>query len=472
MQFNQPVFFLFAVCFFIGWRWFRPNDRERLVYLVLASFLFYSWADIRQCLVLLVVGVVSFIGGLGIQTRPGYKRFFMSGSIGMVAGILFLYRYSGFAASNLEALFLHFDIHLALRPVFSGMNRIPALGIGFYTLQAISYMLDVYQDRLQPTRSFVHYFAYLSMFPKLLAGPIERGKHLLTQLAAEIPAPTEAQRWEGTKSIVYGYFLKAVIADHLAPYVDTAFNNPRVAASSLFWWVSVTAFAIQLYCDFSGYSSIALGLGKWMGLDLTVNFKNPYTSTSLAEFWTRWHISLSNWLRDYIFFPLNRSRLGKGRPYLAMWITMLVSGLWHGANWTFIAWGGLHGLYISLERLTQWPNRLKRLRGGLWMAWLLVLFQVWVAWIFFRAGSLSQGVQIVKTLFSFQGGWHLPMDANYVLFLALGLSRELFALVRFPYAARIPAVLKNGAEVCFVSLLLAACVLLRGPGSQFIYFQF
>jgi alginate O-acetyltransferase complex protein AlgI len=155
-----------------------------------------------------------------------------------------------------------------------------------------------------------------------------------------------------------------------------------------------------------------------------------------------------------------------------MWITMLVSGFWHGANWTFIAWGGLHGLYISLERLTHWPNRLKRFRGGAIVALILVLLQVWVGWAFFRAGSLSQGFQIVKTMFSFQGGWQVSMNPNYTLFLSLGIFRELFALFRFNLKPLIPVFLKTAAEVGFTSLLMVACVLLRGPGSQFIYFQF
>jgi alginate O-acetyltransferase complex protein AlgI len=310
------------------------------------------------------------------------------------------------------------------------------------------------------------------MFPKLLAGPIERGKHLLTQLVAMPALPTELQRWEGTRAIVYGYFLKVVIADNLTPFVDAAFNNPRLREESLFWWVAVTAFAIQLFCDFGGYSSIAVGLGKWMGYDLNINFNNPYISTSLAEFWTRWHISLSSWLRDYFFFPLNRSRLGRNHPYINMWITMLVSGLWHGANWSFIAWGGIQGLYISLERLTQWPTRIKRYRGGYLVALLLVLLQIWVGWAIFRAETLSQGLQIVKTMFSFQGRWQLNMDPNYIFFLSLGIGREFIALLRLKYPPSIPTALKNGIEVCFVSLLMVACVLLRGPGSQFIYFQF
>jgi alginate O-acetyltransferase complex protein AlgI len=472
MQFNQPIFFLFVFCFIIGWRWINPRSDFRLTYLVFASLIFYSWAGWRPLCVLILVGVVSFCGGVGIGTISRYKRFFLLGTIFVNTGILFLFRYSDFLAANLEALFAYFKVHLALRLVFSGINRLPILGIGFYVLQSISYVLDSYYGRIQPTSKIIPYFAYLSMFPKLLAGPIERGRHLLTQLVAPILPTTEKQRWEGTRSIVYGYFLKVVIADNLSPFVDAAFNNPRVSSVSLFWWVSVTAFAIQLYCDFSGYSSIAVGLGKWMGYDLTINFKNPYSTTSMAEFWTRWHISLSSWLRDYIFFPLNRSRLGRGRPHLSMWITMVVSGLWHGANWNFIAWGGIQGMYISLERLTQWPSRLKRYRGGILLASVLVLLQIWVGWAFFRANNLTQGFQIVKTMLSFQGGWQLSMDPNYIFFLSMGIVREIIALLHFNTKPWIPAVLKNGVEVCFISLLMVACVLLRGPGSQFIYFQF
>jgi alginate O-acetyltransferase complex protein AlgI len=318
----------------------------------------------------------------------------------------------------------------------------------------------------------VHYRAFLAMFPKLLSGPIERGKHLLPQLSREHVSPNERQRWEGTKLIVYGYFLKVVIADNLAPLVDLAFGAPLVRAQSLYWWVVVTAFAFQLYCDFSGYSAIAVGLGKWMGFDLTVNFKHPYTAASLTDFWARWHISLSTWLRDYIFFPLNRSRWGRGHPHLNLWITMLVSGLWHGAGWQFIAWGGLHGLFTSLERLTQWPDRLKRLRGGYWISLVVVWLEVWTAWVFFRAASVSQGLQILKAMFSFNGGWDVRIDTLYIFFLALGFGREAVFGLRLALPARLPAVMRSGLEVVFVSLLIAAAIFLRGPGSQFIYFQF
>jgi alginate O-acetyltransferase complex protein AlgI len=215
-----------------------------------------------------------------------------------------------------------------------------------------------------------------------------------------------------------------------------------------------------------------------MGLDLTSNFNHPYLSISLSEFWTRWHVSLSSWLREYIFFPLNRSRLGRGKPHLNLWITMLVSGLWHGAAWHFILWGGLHALFTSLERLTGWPMRLqkaaqgKSLAWGKALAWLLVLLEVWIGWVFFRAASIPQGWQILKTMFSFQNAPAPPLDPLVSAALLLALLRELFAALHLRQKLRLPAWLQNGLEVAFISLLICAAVLLRGPGSQFIYFQF
>jgi D-alanyl-lipoteichoic acid acyltransferase DltB (MBOAT superfamily) len=472
MQFTQPIFFIFVVCFFVGWRWIDPRSNFRLTYLVIASFIFYSWADWRHLLVLIAVGLISFWGAIGMENRPRAKLPLLVGAVAASLGILLAFKYAVFLAANLESLLALFGWKLAHKTITVGVNRVPPLGISFYILQSVGYLLDVYAGRLQPTRDVTHYFAYLALFPKLLAGPIERGKDLLPQLAADRLSPTERQRWEGTKLIVFGYFTKVVIADNLAPFVDAAFNAPTVRGESLYWWVAVTAFAIQLYSDFSGYSAIAVGLGKWMGYDLTLNFNHPYTAASLAEFWARWHISLTNWLKEHIFFPLCRSRLGRSRPHLNMWITMLLSGFWHGAAWHFIAWGGLFGLFISLERWSQWPNKLKRYRGGYWAALFLVMVQVWVGWVFFRAASLSQGLQIVQVMFRFRGGLDLRTNLAYLIFLSLGIVPEIYSLLHVGQKPLIPTVLKNRLEVVFVSLLMVATVLLRGPGSQFIYFQF
>jgi D-alanyl-lipoteichoic acid acyltransferase DltB (MBOAT superfamily) len=477
MQFTQPAFFLFIACFFLGWHWLEARSPLRLAYGVLASFVFYSWGDWRQLLVLVAAGLIGFWGAIGIENHPRIKKIILAAALTASLGLLFAFKYSSFVFTNLQALGALVGILPSSKVGFSagagsGWATFAPLGLSFYILQTLSYLLDTYAGRLQPTHSITHFFAYLALFPKLLAGPIERGKDLLPQLAADFTPPTEAQRWEGTKWIVWGYALKAVIADNLAPYVDLAFNSPAVRPEAWFWWLAVTAFAFQLYCDFRGYSAIAIGLGRWMGYRLSDNFNHPYLATSLGEFWGRWHITLSNWLKDYIFFPLGRSRLGRGHPHLNMWLTMLASGLWHGAAWQFIFWGGLHGLYISLERLTQWPNRLKRLSGGAFLATALVILQVWVGWVFFRAVNLPQAFQILRAMFSFQGGQPPTIELPIGIFLLLAMMIEWAALLHRPDFSRIPVPLRVTAEVLAISLLMAAVLLLRGPGSQFIYFQF
>jgi len=472
MQFTQPVFFLFLIGFFIGWQLFKTQPTYRLVYLVAASFAFYSFANIYHSLVLLLVCLIGYLGGIAMLHWAHNKRYLWLVSVTACLSLLIVFKYSEFLITNLVSLMAFLGIWLPQAEKLGAISVIAPLGISFYTLQAISYLVDIYHGRLQPTKNVLHFCAYLAMFPKLLAGPIERGKDLLPQLLSPVDSLTEEKRWQGTKLLVFGYFMKVVIADNLAPLVDTAFNAPVLRSESLYWWVAVTAFAIQLYGDFSGYSLIALGLGKWMGYELSPNFRHPYISSSLTEFWTRWHITLSNWLRDYIFFPLNRSRRGRNKQHANMWITMLFSGLWHGAGWQFIAWGGLHGLYISLEKVTQWPNRLKRLRGGFLLAMFFVALQVWIGWVFFRANNLYQGFQILRILFSFQGGLDFYIEPSYFIFIFLGILPSLYVLLRLDQKPLLPAFIQDKLEIILISILIVACVLLRGPGSQFIYFQF
>ena len=335
---------------------------------------------------------------------PRYKVLFLIFSICGNVGSLAIFKYSSFIAENVDAFLslLGFDVYLKSNiPQF--MLILP-VGISFYTFQSMSYTIDIYRGQLRPTRNVLHFFAYLSMFPQLVAGPIIRARDLLPQLKQNNKT-TEQDRWEGLKLITHGFFKKVVIADNLAPLVNRAFNNPDPSNSSVYWWLAVTAFAFQIYCDFSGYSDIARGLARWMGYNFGLNFNHPYISLSLREFWTRWHISLSSWFRDYVYIPLGGSRKGNIHAYANMLITMVISGFWHGAAWNFVIWGFLHALFLSFERITQWPKYIKMIPGeGRWIASLIVLTQIWIAWVFFRAATMSQGIQIIKTMFSFTGG--------------------------------------------------------------------
>ena len=309
MLFNSLVFLVFAALFFGLWPLIKPRRNFRYLFLVTCSFVFYGWWDWRFLFLIIASGLLDFFSGMGMVAHPKAKKFYLALSIMGNIGSLMVFKYSGFFADNLSALLSLLGLDLELRAGIPSFVLILPVGISFYTFQSMSYTIDVYKNQLKPTRNVLHFFAYLSLFPQLVAGPIIRAADLLPQLA-ENRSTTEQQRWEGLHLIVHGFVKKVFIADNLAYFVTEAFTNPIHSESYLFWWVIMTAFAFQIYCDFSGYSDIARGLAKWMGYDFMVNFNHPYIATSLREFWSRWHISLSTWFRDYVYIPLGGSKGG------------------------------------------------------------------------------------------------------------------------------------------------------------------
>jgi alginate O-acetyltransferase complex protein AlgI len=309
------------------------------------------------------------------------------------------------------------------------------------------------------------------MFPQLVAGPIIRARMMLPQLLKLSPISKD-NVWIGFRFLVKGYFKKMVIANNLAPLVVAAFSSPEVNASSLYWWGIMMAFAFQIYCDFAGYSDIARGLAKWMGYDFIGNFNHPYISTSLRDFWTRWHISLSTWFRDYVYIPLGGNQKGKFFHHLNMWITMLLSGLWHGASWTFISWGAVHAFFLSLERILGWPDYFSKNRILKVIGWFLVMVQVQVAWVFFRAESIGKAWLIVKTMFSFAGPLTLGWGLNGTVFLSIMFVRELLEAAGVKNKIDWESKRWMWFEMILYALLITSIVYFRGNGSEFIYFQF
>ncbi|HCE59048.1 MAG TPA: membrane-bound O-acyltransferase family protein [Prolixibacteraceae bacterium] len=467
MLFNSLIFIVFAIIFYIVFKIIGKNIKGRLFWITAASFFFYGWWDWRFLSLILISGLIDFIAALGIVRFPKQKKLLLILSVAGNIGSLALFKYSGFVAENIDKL-------LGLQGSFSLAANIPEfflitpVGISFYTFQSMSYTFDVYRNKLNPTRSFFQFFAYLSMFPQLVAGPIVRAETILPQLLKITPVTGE-RKWEGFRLVVSGYFKKMVIADNLAPLVVAAFSAPEINSSSLFWWGIILAFAFQIYCDFAGYSDIARGLAIWMGYDFPDNFNHPYISKSVREFWERWHISLSTWFRDYLYIPLGGNKKGKARSYLNLWITMLISGLWHGAAWTFIIWGAVHAFFASVERFTRWPEKIGKSAVAKFVAWLFVTIQVLVAWVFFRAETVGQAWKILKTMFSFQGplsfGWGLDIS----IFMSVIILREIVHAFGFDDKLK-PR--KPVFEMLFYALLVAIIVFFRGEGSQFIYFQF
>ncbi len=476
MLFNSAIFIVFAAIFFgILYLVNRyRNVKLRWVFLVIASFFFYGWWDWRFLFLILASGFIDYFAAFGIQRFPVRKKLFLVLSIVGNVGSLAVFKYSGFIAQNIDAFtrMLGFGTHLYENiPEF--MLILP-VGISFYTFQSMSYTIDVYKGKLDPVKNIFHFFSYLSLFPQLVAGPIVRARDLLPQLT-RFRKTTELERWNGLKLIAIGYFKKVVLADNIAPMVNTAFNNVHHTESTAFWWLAMIGFAFQIYFDFSGYSDIARGLAKWMGFHFRINFNHPYHSKSLREFWTRWHISLSTWFRDYVYIPLGGNRKGKINAQLFMWITMVVSGLWHGASWNFVIWGGIHALFLSFERITKWH---KRVEGGPVkeiFAVLFLNFVVLIAWVFFRSDDLDSAWFILDKMFSFVPTHDFVVNdairlGGYMVILSIVIE-VMTRVVPRPLSFLKPEYRKV-VDVLYVSALILAAVFFRGPGNEFIYFQF
>ena len=384
MIFNSPQFLLFlAVVFALYWAPLTATGKHRIPVLLLASYVFYGWWDPRFLVLILFSSYFNYRMGIalaeGRDDRTKDRLILVTLVVNL--GLLFFFKYFNFFVDSFQlALGMESSwvLHIAL-PV----------GISFYTFQSLGYCLDVYNDDQEPERDLPVFFTFVAFFPLLLAGPIERAKDLLPQLSAPRPY-RRAQLVEGLRLLLIGAFKKMVIADRFAPMADTIFSNPDLFGGMVAA-LGVVFFAVEIYADFSAYSDIARGAAKLLGIDLTRNFDRPYFSTSLAEFWTRWHITLNTWFRDYVFTPLNYSMRSRGMlgVMFAITITFLLSGLWHGPRWTFVLWGLFLGLFMALElafekRMVRWPKALR---------WALTMGVILCSMILFKAQDLSKAVE-------------------------------------------------------------------------------
>ncbi|MSP61433.1 MAG: MBOAT family protein [Myxococcales bacterium] len=470
MLFNSIEFLLFAAGFFAFWPLVRARDNPRWLYITTLSFFFYGWWDWRYVFLLVGTGLVDFVAALAMVRWPARRKALLIASLGSNIGTLMLFKYLDFGIANASWLAHRLGSDLAIGPI----GIVLPVGVSFYTFQSMSYTIEVYRGQLKATHSPLHFFASLSLFPHLVAGPIMRASDLLPQLASH-RRPTLDEKWEGARLIAFGFVKKVVIADNLAPVVNQAFGSAHPSQSTTYWWLILAMFAYQIYCDFSGYSDIARGLARWLGYDFNLNFDHPYIAASFAEFWTRWHISLSGWFRDYVYVPLGGSRRGAAIGYRNLWITMVVSGLWHGASWTFVVWGALHALFLSVERWTRWPARLATVPGGRWVSRAIVFVLVLLSWVFFRAESIDQALAITRILLD------LPrltlelapeIDRNALALLGLIALRQGWVAWRTDSKSTPPWGSRPLFESAVVVVLLVAAVFLRGAGSAFIYFQF
>ncbi len=479
MSFTSLTFGLFLPIVFALYWALRRHLWWQNAFLVVASYVFYGWWDWRFLALIAVTSAASYVSGLALEhyrARPRLRSIITTGNIVLNLGILGVFKYFNFFATSFTDLLTTFG----LRVDAPTLSLILPVGISFYTFQALSYTIDVHRGQLPATRDAVAFFAYISFFPQLVAGPIERATHLLPQmLRPRSFSPNAAV--DGLRQMLWGFCKKMIVADTCAMAVDIIWQAPG-EQSALVLFVSAFLFMMQIYCDFSGYSDIAVGCARLFGIDLMQNFRTPYFATSLADFWRRWHISLMTWLRDYVYIPLGGNRCSRPRQLRNTMAVFLLSGLWHGAAWTFVLWGLYHGILVSVEKTL---NNYQAKRGaptdknseqGFWRI-LGVGLLVCLGWIIFRADSLAAlgsylgGLTHLSTLTAFST---LTMGKTAVLWsLALliveWLGRHRRHALDFPDYRLLRY---RSVRWAIYYTLLALLLFFHGEAQTFIYFQF
>lgn len=466
MIFNSLIFFIFLPISFLVYALLKGNTKAQNFWLLVCSYYFYGYWDWRFLSLIAFSTVIDFIAGQKIQhsenekTRKGF--FYLSLATNL--GLLGFFKYFNFFVESTEILLQNLGLEINTWT----LSIILPVGISFYTFQTLSYTIDVYRKRITPTNDFLAFAAFVSFFPQLVAGPIERASHLLPQFLK--PRKLSFNQFSlGSKIFLWGLFKKIVVADNLAPYVDIVFENQEIYGG-LVNVIAIVFFAFQIYCDFSGYSNMAIGLAKMFGFDLMQNFNVPYFATTLKTFWQKWHISLSTWFRDYVYIPLGGNRAGKARMYINLCITFLVSGFWHGANWTFVIWGGIHGLFFIVEGVLIGTNRDTWIKQflGLLTTFTVVCF----AWIFFRAQDFAHAIEFIQNSFSLDYVHVLKPYRLVVAFLGISML-VVFDYLKKNKTAKALYYEYTPVRWSFLYLLIFMIILFGNTKSQeFIYFQF
>jgi len=473
MLFNSFTFIVFFIV--VTTFYFILPNKLRWVLLLAASCFFYMFFKPEYILILAFTIVIDYFAGILLENETDKirKKKFLILSLVANIGILAVFKYFNFINGNITGLALLFGVE---NPI-PYLNMVLPIGLSFHTFQAMSYTIEVYRGQQKAERHFGIYSLYVMFYPQLVAGPIERPQNMLHQFYAKHKFDYN-NAVNGLNLIAYGLFKKVVVADRLAQYVNQLYLNPDLANTTSAI-LGVCFFSIQIYCDFSGYSDIARGCAKFMGYDLMVNFNRPYLAKTIPEFWTRWHISLSTWFKDYVYIPLGGSRAGKWRWYRNFVIVFLISGLWHGAAWTFVIWGALHAFYAIFGLITQDVRR--KLSEGSGLARLprlhkvinqiIVFVLVTFAWIFFRAGSLDKAKAIIHKLSIFDFGFNLHRITLQKGPLNLLLTFFVIGLLALSY--RLPANLKIRHNLLFLIVTTLIIIILGMNGeAEFIYFQF
>ena len=425
--------------------------------LLVASYYFYAYWDYRFCGLLLISTAVDFFVAKRIEATTDHvvRRRWLYVSLAVNLGMLGFFKYFNFFIESAEPMLQ------SLGFATGTLNIVLPVGISFFTFQTLSYTIDVYRGTLRSTRSFLDFALYVAFFPQLVAGPIVRARELLPQLA-EVPTWSNRRFYGGAQQMLRGAVKKVLLADRMGEMVDIVFAGPDLY-SGVTLWIAAFAYAGQIYYDFSGYTDMAIGAAKMLGYRFPKNFRHPYLATSIAEFWHRWHMTLSRWLRDYLYIPLGGSRFSKASTYRNLMITMTLGGLWHGAAWTFVVWGIWHGAALSVERAMGWKRA-----GG--VGWIATMSIVLVGWVLFRSQDFASAMQYLTRMVTFASGigWYPPLVIGALSVMVLehaAWRTKLRTAMRLPY--------DTWYSPIATAVMLWSLVLYAPRGFQpFVYFQF
>ena len=486
MTFNSWEFLLFYPI--VALLYFVLPKRAKWPMLLVASYFFYACYQAELIFLIVATTFISWISSRIIwqSKSPAVRKLLLALTLVVCFGVLFFYKYFNFLSGSVSGIIELFGG----TPSRVELDLILPVGISFFTFQTLSYVIDVYRGDVEPEQNFFFYALFVSYFPQLVAGPIERPGNLIPQLK-ESHGWSDADAVKGAKHMIVGFFKKICVADMISVYVNSVYNEPE-EASALGIIIATALFAVQIYCDFSGYTDIAIGCARIMGIRLMQNFDHPYMATSIKEFWARWHISLSTWFKDYLYIPLGGNRCKKPRALFNVFVVFLVSGLWHGANWTFVVWGAIHGIYQIVGTLTKDARRgmLEKLGTSednptvKWWRRVSVFALVCFAWLFFRANSMADAAVLLDKLFV--SGWsvgipetlsNMGLDTVSVLMTVISILTLIMIDKMTVYGDEADlsgALVTGGSFVYYVWIVLFcwAQLLSKDMTSTFIYFQF
>ena len=457
MVFNSLNFLYFFLLFTPIYFYLNNNLKLQNYFILLSSLIFYSFWDYRFVFLLLTSTTMDFYFGkliFKVKIKTLKKIYFIS-SICINLLILFYFKYFNFFLKTFNDLFNYVNIHHH----FDLLSIILPIGISFYTFHSLSYIIDIYQDKITPTNNYIAYASFVCFFPQLVAGPISRAGDMLPKFISKRTINYDKIE-EGISQIILGFFKKIVVADSIALYVDNSYANLYLISDFQFL-LSVIFYSFQIYCDFSGYTDIALGLGKIFGIEFKINFDRPYLSKNFTEFWKKWHISLSSWLRDYLYIPLGGNKYGNLNTYRNLFLTMLLGGLWHGASFNFIIWGSLHGLYLIIQKFLNFKSKT--------LFSILITFSITtLTWIFFRSQSLTDSLYILNRIFTMNSVNILEM------FTVVKCCYLILVLIIFDIFFYNYYFINNGFKRVTINLffLINIVTFATFSSNSFIYFQF